>query len=151
MKIDRQKAILELISCNVITTQKQLQEALIQRGYPCTQATLSRDIKEMHLQKQRAENDELKYVREASSDEVQMQKLFRVSQHGIVSYDVAQNLIVIRTLPGLAPGVCSYIDELQLVQLVGSLAGNDTVLLVAKSNNAVPDIIRSIHEVISRK
>lgn len=152
MKTDRQKAILDIISCAEIETQKQLQDALAQRGYPCTQATLSRDIKELHLLKQRAGNFRLRYVQEASDcDPAQMQKLFRVSHHGIVSFDVAENLIVIKTLPGLASGVCSYIDELQLAQLVGSIAGNDTVLLVAKSTDAISGIIRSIQEVMSQK
>lgn len=149
MKTDRQKAILDLISSHTIATQKQLQEALVKEGYPCTQATLSRDIKELHLQKQRIGNDELRYIQEIPGyNEAQMQKLFRVSQHGILSYDVVGNLIVIKTLPGLASGVGSYIDELQMAQVVGSLAGNDTVLLVVRSTEATSDIIRSIQEVM---
>lgn len=152
MKSDRQKAIMDLISSYEIETQKQLQDALAQRGFPCTQATLSRDIKELHLQKVRMGNDRLKYAREVSGcDEAQMQRLFRVSHHGMLSFDVAQNLIVIRTLPGLAAGVCSYIDELQLSQVVGSIAGNDTVLLVVKSADTVPGVIRAIREVMSQK
>lgn len=152
MKTDRQKAILEIISCDTITTQKQLQEALTGRGYPCTQATLSRDIKELHLKKLRGSGDELRYIQEApTGNEAQMQKLLRVSRHGILSYDTAGNLVVLKTLPGLAPGVCGYIDELQIPQLVGSVAGNDTVLLVVKNTDVIPEIIRSIQEVMSQK
>ena len=151
MKASRQKAILDLISHSEIETQKQLQEALAKKGFLCTQATLSRDQRELHLQKVRTEDDRMKYVQESpDADGAQMQKLFRVSQNGILSFDSAENLIVIKTLPGLAPGVASYVDELQLPQLVGSIAGNDTVLLVAKSNEAVSNVFFAVREVLTQ-
>ena len=136
MKSNRQTVILEIISSEEIETQNQLLEALEKRGIHTTQATLSRDIRDMHLSKEASADGGYRYVvsRRDTGDHLQrLQKIFRES---VISYDVAQNLFVIRTLPGLASAACSAMDAIEVEGLVGTLAGDDTAFLAMRDNAA---------------
>ena len=145
MKSGRQSIILEIISEKDIETQHQLLAALAERGIKSTQATLSRDIKDMRLIKELGPNGNYRYVpasrNESDDHDQRLKKIFRES---VISYDVAQNLFIIRTLPGLASAACSAIDSMEIRGLVGSLAGDDTAFLAMRSNEAAQELYHEI-------
>lgn len=137
MKSTRQAMILELISQQDIETQNQMMEALKERGIKSTQATLSRDIKELRLVKELSPSGSYRYVvvnRDELSDfDIRLRKIFREC---VISYDYAQNLVVLHTMPGLANAAASALDHMSVPELVGTLAGDDTVFLAMKTNEA---------------
>ncbi len=137
MKSQRQAKIMEIISNQNIETQEQLQAVLMQEGYRCTQATISRDIKEMRIVKELTSLGTYRYTTSGgeigSSFSSRLNTIFREC---VVGFDYAQNIIVIRTLPGLAAAAGSAIDAMNLSTVVGSLAGDDTVMIVMRDNNS---------------
>ena len=137
MKSQRQAKIMEIISNQNIETQEQLQAVLFQEGYRCTQATISRDIKEMRIVKELTSLGTYRYT--TSSNEIGStfsSRLNTIFRECVVNFDYAQNIIVIRTLPGLAAAAGSAIDAMNLSTVVGSLAGDDTVMIVMRDNNS---------------
>lgn len=145
MKPGRQSVILEIISERDIETQHQLMQALAERGVKSTQATLSRDIKDMRLVKELGPKGNYRYVQAARPEQDNFsQKLKTILKESLVSFDVAQNLLVIKTLPGLAPAACSAIDGMHIENLVGTLAGDDTAFLAMRDNESA---LRFYHEI----
>ena len=133
MKRARQNIILEIIAAKDIETQNQLMQALSELGVKSTQATLSRDIKELRLVKELTSDGKYRYVA-ASRDEftdfdLRLKKIFREC---VTTYATAQNLLVIKTLPGLAPAACAALDGMEIDGLVGTLAGDDTAFLAMR-------------------
>ena len=123
MKPGRQNAILEIIAEKDIETQNQLMQELAARGVKSTQATLSRDIKDMRLVKELGPSGNYRYVVAAKAETTDLDmRLKKILRESLVSYDVAQNLLVIRTLPGLASAACSAFDSMEIENLVGTLA-----------------------------
>ncbi len=147
MKSSRQSVILQIIAEQEIETQSQLIDALAARGVTSTQATLSRDIKQLHLIKELGNNGRYHYVvsgKSKSNDhDIRLRKIFRES---VTSYAIAQNIIVIKTLPGLASAACSTLDSMHIDTLVGTLAGDDTAFLAMKDYNAAVELCREIEE-----
>lgn len=147
MKDSRQSVILQIISEREIETQAQLIQALAERGISSTQATLSRDIKQLHLVKELSNSGRYHYVvsgKSKSNDrELRLRKIFRES---VTSYTVAQNIIVIKTLPGLAPAACSTLDSMHIESLAGTLAGDDTAFLAMRDNKSAEDFCHEIEE-----
>ena len=134
MKPGRQNAILEIISEKDIETQNQLMQELAARGVKSTQATLSRDIKDMRLVKELGPSGNYRYVVAAKAETTDLDmRLKKILRESLVSYDVAQNLLVIRTLPGLASAACSAFDSMEIENLVGTLAGDDTAQCATRS------------------
>ena len=137
MKSQRQAKILEIISNRNVETQEQLLAALQKEGFRGTQATISRDIKELRIVKELTNLGTYRYT--TSGGEIsntfttRMNTIFREC---VVSYDYAQNIIVIRTLPGLASAAGSAIDAMNMNMVIGTLAGDDTVMVVMRDNNA---------------
>ena len=145
MKPGRQSVILEIISERDIETQHQLMQALAERGIKSTQATLSRDIKDMRLVKELGPNGNYRYVQAAKPEQDDSsERLRKILKESLVSFDLAQNLLVIKTLPGLAPAACSAIDGMHIENLVGTLAGDDTAFLAMKDNESA---LRFYHEI----
>ena len=145
MKPGRQSVILEIISARDIETQYQLMEALAERGIKSTQATLSRDIKDMRLIKELGPNGNYRYVQAARPEQDDSsQRLRKILKESLVSFDIAQNLLVIKTLPGLASAACSAIDGMHIENLVGTLAGDDTAFLAMRDNESA---LRFYHEI----
>ena len=137
MKSQRQAKIMEIISNKNIETQEQLQAELLAEGYRCTQATISRDIKEMRIVKELTSLGTYRYT--TSGSEIVStfsSRLNTIFRECVIGFDYAQNIIVIRTLPGLAAAAGSAIDAMNLSTLVGSLAGDDTVMIVMRDNNS---------------
>ena len=149
MKNSRQNLILQIISEQNIETQGQLIEALASHGVTSTQATLSRDIRELHLIKELGSNGKHHYVvsgkAKNNDHEQRLRKIFRES---VTSYTVAQNIIVIKTLPGLANAACATLDSMHIDTLAGTLAGDDTAFLAMLSNKAAEDFCHEIDEMI---
>lgn len=151
MKPGRQGVILELISERDIETQHQLMQALAERGIKSTQATLSRDIKDMRLVKQLGPNGNYRYVVSSSqAPEESHLKLRTIFKESVISYDIAQNLVIIKTLPGLASAACSAIDAMNIEKLAGSLAGDDTAFLAMKDNAAAERLYHEIETIFDR-
>ncbi len=137
MKSQRQAKIMEIISTQNVETQEQLLAALQKEGFRGTQATISRDIKELRIVKELTNLGTYRYT--TSSDELSSSftsRLNTIFRECVISYDYAQNIIVIRTLPGLASAAGSAIDAMNISPIVGSLAGDDTVMIVMRDNNA---------------
>ncbi len=145
MKEQRQKAILKLIQEEDLEVQEELLERLHQLGFTCTQATISRDIKELHLVKERTANGGCKYVvslhRGQSELTGRLQTIFRES---VVSFDLAQNLIVLKTMPGLASAAAATLDGMDIPHMVGSIAGDDTVVLIMRTNESAEQLCSEI-------
>ena len=137
MKNQRQAKIMEIIANRNVETQEQLLAELQNVGFRSTQATISRDIKELRIVKELTSFGTYRYT--AATDEVGgtfSSKLNTIFRECITGYDYAQNLIVIRTLPGLASAAASAIDAMNMSVVVGSIAGDDTVLVIMRDNNA---------------
>ena len=145
MKEQRQKAILRLIQEEDLEVQEELLERLHALGFSCTQATISRDIKELHLVKERTKNGTYKYVvslhRGRSDLENRLQTIFREC---VISYDLAQNLIVLKTMPGLASAAAAALDSMDIPNMVGSIAGDDTAALIMRTNDAAEQFCQEI-------
>lgn len=145
MKPGRQNAILEIISEKDIETQNQLMQELAARGVKSTQATLSRDIKDMRLVKELGPSGNYRYVVAAKTETADLDmRLKKILRESLVSHDVAQNLLVIRTLPGLASAACSAFDSMEIENLVGTLAGDDTAFLAMRDKESA---VKLYHEI----
>ena len=141
MKGKRQQEILRIIEEQDIDTQDQLLAELRARGLQSTQATISRDIKELHLIKELTG-----YERKASLNVAS--RLRTIFKEGVISFDLAQNIIVLKTMPGVASAACAAIDGMEITGLVGSLAGDDTAMLVMRTNEDAQEFCNEIHTML---
>ena len=146
MKNDRQNQLLQIISEEIIETQEQLLERLQAKGIKSTQATISRDIKELHLIKGQG-----KYRYAVSAHRTKLNfadKLRTIFRESVLTVDNAQNIVVIKTLPGLANAAGSAVDGMDVPYLVGSLAGDDTALLIMRDTESAVDFTEEIKEML---
>lgn len=145
MKTARQNTILELIANRDIETQNQLMQALSEQGVRSTQATLSRDIKELRLIKELGPNGSYRYAQPAPDEAAERrEKLRKIFREGVVSCDTAMNIIVLKTLPGLASAASSAMDNMELEGLVGTVAGDDTVFVAMKDVKSAAQLCEEI-------
>lgn len=148
MKNYRQTVIREIISNEQIETQEELADALRLRGINVTQATVSRDIKEMRLLKVAAENGVYKYAN-ADMEEGRMNERFlRLLAESVVSIDYAQNIMVIKTLNGSANMAAEAIDNMKFPEILGTIAGDNTLLLVARSTEDAKFAMEKLHALV---
>ena len=149
MKSKRQSQILELIREQDIETQNQMMEALAQRGIHSTQATLSRDIKELRLVKKSSPNGGYCYALPSNdNDDERNVRLRNIFRECVVSFDTAQNLVIIHTLPGLANAAASALDNMDMPDLVGTIAGDDTAFLAMRDVQKALDFCREIEAML---
>ncbi len=132
-KKDRHQKVRELVEQYEIETQEELAQKLRESGFYVTQATVSRDIRDLKLTKISTENGKQKYTVLAHSEHGLGSKFIRVLQDGYVSMDVAQNILVVKTVSGMAMAVAAAIDAMKLKEIVGCIAGDDTIFLVLHS------------------
>ena len=152
MKPGRQSVILDIIQHQNIETQRQLQDALLERGVKSTQATLSRDIKDMRLVKELGPNGSYRYTVSGRSEEDDArQRLQKIVRESVVSYQTAMNLLVIKTIPVLAPAVCSAVDGMLIEGLAGTLAGDDTAFLAMVSVETCEKLYHQLESIIGGK
>ena len=148
MKRARQAEILNIIQAVDVETQEQLLDELKARGFSATQATISRDIKELRLVKElsgggyRYASSERKGL--ADSDA----RLRNIFKEGVTLVDRAQNIVVVRTMPGLASAACSALDSMEIPGMVGSLAGDDTGILIMRDNDAAERFNQEVHKLL---
>ncbi len=148
MKKDRHDKIIELIERCEIGTQEELADKLCEAGYQVTQATVSRDIRELKLSKIPGGNGRQKYVA-FHQDEVQLgDRYIRVLREGYVSMDTAQNLLVMKTVSGMAMAVAAAIDALKLEEIVGCIAGDNTIMMAMHSEKDAHVVMGKIDEMI---
>ena len=133
MKTKRQTKMLELIKKHDIETQEELSDFLQKEGYQVTQATVSRDIRELKLTKVAMSNGRQKYAALTEVNEDLSEKYTRVFRDAFVSMDMAQNILVIKTVSGMAMAVAAAIDAMHLHEIVGCIAGDDTIMCAVRS------------------
>ena len=149
MKSKRHEKILELIRDNDIETQEQLLQQLQECGFNTTQATISRDIKQLRIIKELGPNGTYRYSASAKPVEHAFSsKLNIIFSQCVTSVDYAQNIIVIKTLPGLASAACSALDSMRIDTLVGTLAGDDTAFLLMKDNTSADEFFHEIEKLL---
>ena len=148
MKNQRHAIILDILENNTVETQNELISELAKRGVKTTQATLSRDIKELRLVKEATPGGRYRYVAPDRAEETHGQKLRTIFRECVQSYVCAQNLVVIKTLPGLASAACSAIDKMDLDDFAGSLAGDDTAFIAMTDNDAAKRLCEIIEETL---
>ena len=135
MKVKRQSKILELIRENDIETQEMLADLLNKAGFNVTQATVSRDIRELKLTKATMQSGKQKYVATAKESSFVTERLNRVFRDGIVSIDYAQNIVVIKTLIGMAMAVAAALDSMENSEIMVTIAVDDTIFCVVKNES----------------
>ncbi len=149
MKGTRQAEILRIISETEVETQEQLLDELAKRGIFATQATISRDIKQLHLIKELTKQGAYKYVVSDQKTSLNYaEKLRTIFRECVTSFDIAQNIVVINTMPGLASAAAAALDGLEHSSIVGSLAGDDTAILIMRTNESAEEFCEKIREML---
>lgn len=149
MKGTRQAEILRIISEVDVETQEQLLDELSKRGIKATQATISRDIKQLHLVKEPAGQGAYKYVESNQKTGTDFaERLRTIFRECVTSFDYAQNIVVINTMPGLASAAAAALDGMDIPDMVGSLAGDDTAILIMRSTEAAGAFCKEIHQML---
>lgn len=147
MKHRRHQKILELIKTHTVETQEQLAKLLEADGIEVTQATVSRDLKELELVKGPASNGRYKYTApEERNLENLNKRIERVMKDDVVSIQDSENIVVIKTVIGAAHAVAAVLDELGWKEVVGTLAGDDTILMIVKPKDLVGDVVRRLDQ-----
>lgn len=149
MKIARHRKILELISDNVVTTQEELASLLIDSNYIVTQATVSRDIRELGLTKMSVNGGPQKYVAVDNNEKNINDKLLEIMKAGYVSMDKAQNILVVKTVSGMAMAVAAALDSLKMNEIVGCIAGDDTIMCAIRTNDDVDVVMDKLLRIVS--
>ena len=139
----RQSKILEIISIKEIETQDELARELKNANFDITQATISRDIKELGLTKILSSSGKYKYCFVGSDEQVISNKYISIFKESVISVKAAMNLIVIKTMKGLGAGVASFVDKLNITDLLGAVNGDDTVMLIFPSTIVASEAVET--------
>ena len=148
MKVERHSKIVELIGKYDIETQEELAEKLNESGFNVTQATVSRDIRELKLTKIPTSSGKQKYAVIGDSGEAMAQKYERVLREAFISVDMAQNILVIKTVAGMANAVCAAIDAMNMKEIVGSVAGDDTIMCAVRTVDDTLLLMKKIRKIV---
>lgn len=148
MKINRHAKIIELINTYQIGTQEELAEYLNREGFKVTQATVSRDIRNLKLTKVPAENGRQRYVARQENENLMSERYIRVLREGFISMDMAQNILVVKTVSGMAMAVAAAIDALKWNEVVGCIAGDDTVMCAIRSSEDTITVMDKIRKIV---
>ena len=150
MKLKRHTKILELIHEYEIETQEELAQRLEEAGFKVTQATVSRDIRELCLTKVANKKGRSVYAVLQGQNPTLSEKYSRVLRDAFVSMDTAQNILVIKTVPGMAMGVAAALDELKFSEIIGSIAGDDTVISVIKTADQSLLVMEKLRKILEK-
>lgn len=151
MKLRRQQMILEIIESKPVATQEELAMELKARGVFTTQATISRDIKDLQLVKIPVEGDTYRYGRPQQQPDSPLrayERLRRLFRDSVVKLDYSDNIIIIHTLPGAAQGVASGLDQIGWQEIIGTVAGDDTILIVVKPRDLVLQVVERFESLL---
>ena len=145
----RQSKILEIISTKEIETQDELARELKNANFEITQATISRDIKELGLTKILSSSGKYKYCVVGGEEQVISNKYITIFKEAVISVKSALNIVVIKTIKGLGSGICSFVDKLNLLDLMGAVAGDDTVMLILPTTTQASETVATLSELLS--
>ncbi len=148
MKTSRQSKIIEIIQKNEVETQDELSALLEKEGFRVTQATVSRDIRELKLTKIPTAGGRQKYAVITDAPENLSKKYERVLREGFLSMDMAQNILVIKTVSGMASAVCAAIDAMKMREIVGSIAGDDTIMCAIRTVDDTYAVMKKIRRIV---
>lgn len=148
MKADRHTKILELIEEYDVDTQEELAERLLQAGYQVTQATVSRDIRELKLTKVAIDGGGQRYTALRGPDREMIEKYVRVLRDSFVSMDNAQNIVVLRTCSGMAMAAAAALEALTIDGVVGCIAGDDTIFCAIRTEADVAEVMAKIAKIV---
>lgn len=148
MKTNRQSKIIEIIQKNEVETQDELSALLEKDGFRVTQATVSRDIRELKLTKIPTAAGRQKYAVITDAPENLSKKYERVLREGFLSMDMAQNILVIKTVSGMASAVCAAIDAMKMREIVGSIAGDDTIMCAIRTVDDTYAVMKKIRRIV---
>ena len=148
MKVNRHAKIVELVTKYHIETQEELADRLNQEGYKVTQATVSRDIRDLKLTKVQSENGRQKYAVLQKSENKLTEKYSRILRDGFVSMDSAQNILVIKTVSGMAMAVAAAIDDMNWHEVVGCIAGDDTIMCAIRTVEDVEFVMEKFRQIV---
>ncbi|HIR03631.1 MAG: arginine repressor [Acutalibacteraceae bacterium] len=148
MKTRRHAKILELIQENAIDTQEELLRLLRLEGFNVTQATVSRDIKELRLLKTLEKNGKYKYTMGNKNDADVSRNFYTLFSATVLQVDFAGNMIVLKTASGMAQGVCAALDHMDWEGVVGTIAGDDTIFIVARSNSKAVSLATTLKKLL---
>lgn len=149
MRLSRQNKILEIIKTNDVETQDQLLSLLRDAGYSVTQATVSRDMRELQLVKGQGKDGRYRYIAGNYDDRPISERFIKIFRETTLSFACAKNLIVVKTLPGCAGAAGEAIDTLSLEHMVGSVSGDNTLLIVVDSDENVPSITSELDRILN--
>lgn len=148
MKVERHSKIVELIGKYEIETQEDLAEKLKEAGFHVTQATVSRDIRELKLSKIATHNGKQKYVVFQNNDKGLNEKYIRILKDSFMSMDMAQNILVIKTVSGMAMAAAAALDACHFQEIVGCIAGDDTIMCAVRTVDETIILIDKIHKLL---
>ncbi len=148
MKRKRHEVVVELINKYDIETQEELASYLRREGFDVTQATVSRDIRELHLSKIASGNGRQKYIILQNGDTKLGDKYIRVLRDGFVSMNMAQNILVVKTVQGMAMAVAAALDAMRFPEIVGCIAGDDTIFAAVKTVEETKMVMDKLDEII---
>ena len=148
MKRNRQEAILCVISQYEVETQQELAQRLKEEGFEVTQATVSRDIRDMKLSKMPTGEGHQKYVRFHNDEKHLSGKYVNVLKEGFVSIDMAQNILVVKTVSGMAMAVAAAIDAMKYPEIVGTIAGDDTIMMAVRTVEDTKSLMNQILQLV---
>lgn len=148
MKNDRHAKIIELVNELHIETQEELAERLREAGFSVAQATVSRDIRQLKLSKVPTDGGRQKYVFMESRGTDLDEKYVRVLRDGLLSMDMAQNILVIKTVSGMAMAVAAAVDAIHFQEIVGCIAGDDTIMCAVKSVEDTETVMKKIRKLM---
>ena len=148
MKTSRQSKIIDISQKNEVETQDELSALLEKEGFRVTQATVSRDIRELKLTKIPTVSGRQKYAVITDAPENLSKKYERVLREGFLSMDMAQNILVIKTVSGMASAVCAAIDAMKMREIVGSIAGDDTIMCAIRTVDDTYAVMKKIRRIV---
>lgn len=148
MKVNRHVKIVELVNKYDIETQEELADRLREEGFQITQATVSRDIRDLKLTKVPTDNGRQKYVVMKATENALRDKYIRILKDGFVSMDMAMNILVIKTVSGMAMAVGAAIDEMKWHEVVGCIAGDDTIMCAVRTMEDTAVVMEKIRKIV---
>ncbi len=148
MKVNRHAKIVELVNKYNIETQEELAERLKEEGFQITQATVSRDIRDLKLTKVPTDDGRQKYVVLKATENALRDKYIRIMKDGFISMDMAMNILVIKTVSGMAMAVGAAIDEMNWHEVVGCIAGDDTIMCAVRTVEETGIVMQKIRKIV---
>ncbi len=150
MKYSRHSKILELIEKETIETQEEIAEKLKELGFDVTQATVSRDIKELRLIKVMMGDGRYKYAPFTPTESAISNRLLTIFAESYVSSDYANNIVVVKTLPGMAQACASSIDSMKWTEVLGTIAGDDTIMIICRAEKIAEEMVNRFNKLANK-